>query len=210
MTKDNPYRLGELVETLESINHNLLRDFGRFEDGRPNFRVVWSEDARETRRLDYTDEGFQLLHPEVREVRKYQHISERYVLEMLMPVVGESDLVTPTSYEPIWTFEDRFRNYLPPRFDACQVVIEVVRGRLTESKIYKKYNDETNSPEYRHQQVIDMEKKLFGDETPVGDALSHGDGISYAGMKTFTKDENNGNSETSGRISPNTPNDGSS
>jgi hypothetical protein len=173
----------------ENINDQLLKEYGRFEDGRPHFRVVWSNALTEKRWMTHTDEGFELLLPEVREVRKYSHINERYVLERLVPVTGETDLITKTSYEPAWTFQDRFGNYLSPRFDACKFIVEALMTAMGKKDTHVKYKDPNVNPEYRQQQIIDMEHYLFGEETPIGDALSAGDGISYAGMKDFNKPE---------------------
>lgn len=173
----NTFRVGELTETLDFINRKLEREFGRDLTGRPIWRVVWSDTQIEKRKMYTTDEGLDLLQPEVREVKKYQHISERYVLEKLTEVVGETDLITPMSYEPLWTFQDRFNQYLPPRFDACKFVIETVNINLAKGKGHVKYKDETTSPEYREALLKRKEQELFGNETPVGDALAHDFGV---------------------------------
>jgi hypothetical protein len=38
---------------------------------------------------------------------------------------------------------------------------------------FKKYDDPEATEQARLQKIIDMEKVLFGNETPVGDALAH-------------------------------------
>jgi len=172
----------ELVEKVKDINSWLKRDFGQTYDGRPSWRVVWANDQLEKRKVEYTDEGFELIYPEVREVRKYKHIKDRFVLERLVPVVGETDLITKDSYEPAWTFQDRFEQYLPPRFDACKYVIEAIYSQMDKAGTHTKYKDPNESPEQRLQKIIDMEHKLFGNETPVGDALCHGYGVTVPEM----------------------------
>src|SRR5574338_654805 len=166
-----------LAEPLSNINYQLERDFGKQFDDRPTWRVVWSEDQFENRLMDVTDEGIQLLVPEVRHVKKYQHIKERFVLERLVPVVGETDLVTKTSYEPAWQFEDRYGNYLPPRYDACKFIIEAIYSQMDRKSAFAKYKDEKATKEAREQMILDMEEKLFGNETPVTDALAYGYGV---------------------------------
>lgn len=173
----NRFKVGELVEDVSIINTKLHRDFGKHIDGRATWRVVWSDGQLEKRRIDVTPEGLQLLFPEVREVKKYPYIQERYVLERLIPVMGETDIVIPWSYEPVWTFADRFQNYLPPRFDACKFVIEAIYSQTDKAGTHKKYKDETNTIEHRDQMVKQMELDLFGNETPVGDALAHKWGV---------------------------------
>ncbi len=186
---DRTFRVGELTEDVSMINNKLIREFGKEFDGRAKWRVVWADTELEKRRIDVTPEGMQLLFPEVREVKKYQHISERYVLERLIPVFGETDIVTPMSYEPVWTFEDRFQNYLPPIFEACKFIVEGIYGQLDKANTHKKYKDTSTSPEERDKLVRDTEAKLFGNETSVGDALGHGYGVTVPNNYERTSDK---------------------
>ena len=82
------------METLEIINKRLKDNYGETVD-RPNFRIVWSEDQFENRLTHFTDEGFELIHPEVRQLPKYkQWIHDKYVLERLteVPIINENEL----------------------------------------------------------------------------------------------------------------------
>lgn len=173
----------ELVEPIDRINLYLQREFGVEPDGSPRWRVVWSEDMIEKREMTHTDEGWELLYPEVREVRKYQHITERYVLERQVPVFGQTDLVTKTSYEPAWTFQDRHGEYLPPYFDGCKIIIESIFDQVKSAGHHKKYKDEKATKEARLKEIMDMELKLFGNETPAGDALAHRYGVTDFNQK---------------------------
>lgn len=167
----------EIAEAVDIINLNLSREFGH-KFNKPEWRVVLAGDQFEKRLMDVTDEGLELLYPEVREVRKYQHIKpDRYILEREEPVQGQTDLVTKTSYEVKWVFEDRDNNYLPPRYDACKIIIENILDRIG---FLAKYKDNI-SPEEAEKQIQDMEELLFGNETPVGDALAHGYGVVVPG-----------------------------
>lgn len=171
----------ELRETIEFINENLIKEFGRHSDNRPNFRVVFSDDQFEKRWTNKTDDGFDLIHPEVRLLPKYrQYIQQRYILERLVPVMGETDLVEKTSYEPAWVFQDRFQNYLPPYFEGCKFVIESLYEKMGKSG-HVKYKDPDVSPEYRQAQIQKVQDELFGNETEVGDHLAYGTGIVSAG-----------------------------
>lgn len=170
----------ELTEPIERINELLSREFGH-KFNKPEWRVVLAGEQFEKRVMEHTDEGLELLTPEVRTVRKYQHIKpDRYVLEREVPVQGETDLVTKTSYEPAWTFEDRHGNYLPPRFDACKVIIESIYGSVGLNYIKK---DKNMTAEAMKAEIDRMEELLFGNETPVGDALAHGYGVVVPGPK---------------------------
>ncbi len=178
----------ELREPIEDINKKLIDYFGRHEDGRPNFRVVYSDDQFEVRMSDYTDDGFQLLRPEARKFPKYrQWVPNRYILERLIPVMGETDLLEKTSYEPAWVFQDRNRNYLPPYFDGCKFVIENLLAAVNGSqKHYTKYKDDSLTPEAQAAELQRMMDNLFGNETPAGDALAYGTGVSLANTSKET------------------------
>lgn len=175
---------------LKEINRQLKDKYGYGPDGiNPTWRVVLAGEMFEKRWMTHTDEGWELIHPEVREVRKYQHIDrDKYVLERQVPVVGETDITTSVSYEPTWTFEDRFGEYLPPRWDACIVIIDTIYHQQDKAGFYKKYDDPDATLEVRLQKVLDMEELLFGNETPVGDALAHKFGITVP--SSYEKDAN--------------------
>lgn len=181
-----------LIETPESINMQLIREFGEAFNGEPNFRVVFANDQYEKRWTDSTDEGFQLLHKEVRLLPKYQDddFRDKFILERLIPVVGETDLVEIISYEPCWVFRDKNGNYLPPRFDAAKMIIEALY-KESGRRAFKKYHDPTVDPEYRMQELEKMEQILFGNETSTGDSLAYKEAIVVPEMpKSSLKGEN--------------------
>lgn len=186
--------MSELVEPIEDINRKLKDNYGYGPDGNnPEWRVVLAGELTEKRWMTHTDDGFELLYPEVRLVPKYQHIDKhKYVLERQVPVIGETDITTKTSYEPAWTFEDRFGVYLPPIFDACKFIIDRLYMQQEKAGFMKKYDDPEATEQARLQKIIDMEKQLFGNETPVGDALAHKYGVvnKYEGDKNSPATEN--------------------
>lgn len=175
----------ELRERIEDINKLLLENYGKYLDGRPNFRVVFSEDQYENRMTNYTDEGFQLINPEVRLLPKYrQFIQQKYILERLLPVVGETDLTEKTSYEPAWVFMDKNGGYLPPFYDGCVLVIESLLSASGKKNTHTKYKDESLTPEARAAELDRVQNELFGNETAVGDHLNLGTGIVVPGNNT--------------------------
>lgn len=179
----------ELRESIESINNKLLKEFGRYDD-RPNFRVVFSEDQYEKRFTDFTDEGLELIHPEVRELPKYkQYIHEKYILERLVPVQKGSDLTTRVSYEPAWVFQDKYGNYLPPFFDGCKFVIESIFAAMDKKGTHVKYRDPEISEEVRAERLKKVEEELFGNETDVSDALAYGYGVSLSGAENTSSEK---------------------
>ena len=167
----------ELRESIESINERLLSEFGKELDGRPRFRVVFSDDQYEKRVTTHDDHGNELIIPEVRLLPKYkQYIRHRYILERLLPVTGETDLTEKVVYEVLWTFQDKHGKYLPPFFDGCKHVIENILMNMASKNYYAKYKD-TMSKEQYLADLQKVENELFGNETIVGDHLAYGTGV---------------------------------
>lgn len=174
----------ELAEPIERINYQLEKEFGKSFDNRPNYRVIWSEDQYEKRWVAHTQEGWELLTPRVEERPKYkQYIQEKWILEVLIPVIGQTELTENVSYEPLWPFMDHDGNYLPPRYDVCKIVIDQRHERMGRPSPIRKWNDPNSTPEGRQAALAKVEQELFGDETPVGDALYHDYGIVVPGPK---------------------------
>lgn len=167
------------MEHLDTIN-SLLKDRYGIDTitGLANFRVVWSSDQLEKRLMHETDNGVQLLTPEIREVKKYSYVMNRYILERLtlVPPQNMAELAgAPISYEPLWVFQDKNHNALSFRFDVCEIVIDAV---------YRAMGFGGNSPRFardsvtsQKERVDKLQEELFGDESRVTDALTHKSGI---------------------------------
>ncbi len=169
------------METIEEINYQLGRDYG-YLNGLVQWRVVWTQDQFEKRWTEYTDEGFQLIHPEVRELPKYrQWKPNRYVLERLVIVPAQTDMVEPYSYEPVNFFDDVNEKPIPPRFDICKIIIEQVYKQAAKA-VGVKYKDPEIvdpkiAPEVRKARVEKLIEEMFPNETDTGDALAYREGI---------------------------------
>jgi hypothetical protein len=172
----------ELREPIERINEQLIEHYSRdISDGRPNYRVVWSDDQLEKRLTTHDDHGNELMFPEVRLLPKYkQYIRHRYVLERLTVVLGETDLLEKVVYEVVWTFQDKTGKYLPPWFEACRHIIENILMNRAASNYFAKYKDTMSKEEYIAG-IEKMEKELFGNETEIGDALHYGNAVVVPG-----------------------------
>lgn len=169
-----------LAEEIDWINKQLVSAYGTelIAGSLPRFRIVFSDDMYEKRWMTHTAEGFQLIHPEVREVPKYAtYINAKYVLERLVPVAKDSDLVEKVSYEPCWTFVDANHNYIPPRFDMCCIVIDSLFAQISKAGGFAKYKDPSVSPEHRMAAIDSMYNELFGNETETADALRYREGV---------------------------------
>ena len=173
----------EIVESIERINDWLRREYGiETTSDRPIYRVVWANDQLEKRLMHYTDSGIELLHPEVREVPKYQSFRDTYVLERLSYIDApnhEEMTVSVISYEPLWSFVDNRLNPLPPRIDVCKIIIDTVHMAIYSDKSgFAKYKD-TNEEVLKEQQASleSIQQELFGNETNVTDALAYKEGV---------------------------------
>lgn len=179
----------ELTEKIETINEQLEKTFGRDDTtGRVMYRIVLTDDQFEKRLMSHTDTGMELLHPEVREVHKYASWGwGKYVLErlVLVPVVNQSEIPTVSmSYEPLWVFETQLGVALPPRFELCKFTIDAVHAALGKKSMRKYVDEEAQHPvEHRQKRLAAIHEELFGNETPEGDALAYGSGVSLSGPK---------------------------
>jgi len=164
------------------LNRRLREHFGiDTASFSPMWRVVWSDDQIEKRLTNYTKEGFELLTPMMVELPKYSWIKQKYVLEQLVvvPDMHAKELTTKISYEPIWVFQDDQGDYLPPKWEMTEFVINAiyaVRGKPNLAKYKEKLTD-LNTREGIEARVNEVEAQLFGNETSTGDALAHGDAI---------------------------------
>lgn len=178
----------------ELFNRKLKELYGQFEDGRAYFRLIWSEDEFEKRRMTHTDEGFPLTYPEVRLVRKYRpQTKDRYVLEGLQEILPytETDLIEKISYEPVWTFQDSKGNYLIPIWPAIHLILETIRanqeGKGTGIPEYiilgvKDTDDPQEAARMKKERIDKMYEDLFGNETSVTDALARKSAITVPDM----------------------------
>jgi len=181
----------ETAESIDSLNQQLSDIYGIDTiTGLPMWRIVWSEDQFEHRYgtfEDFSPAGIYLRTvTEVRWVPKYrQWIHNKYVLErlVLIPEVNRGDLpATRMSYEPMYPFETNSGQYLPPRLDAAEFVIDSVlsvqgKGNLARYKDPVSGISNEEYMEMKSQEIEKLQEELFGNETDTGDSLAHGEAI---------------------------------
>jgi hypothetical protein len=178
----------ELVEDLKEINKRLIEFFGTDTvTGQPIWRIVFSEDQFEKRKGtydDFTSGGIYLRTvTEVRLVPKYkQWIHSKYVLERLVAVPDQNIEELPTvrmSYEVLWVFEDKDGNYLPPKWEAAQFIIETVLAAQHGTHNLKKYIDNEDSQEaslkMKSERVDKIIEELWGDQSSLHGRTAAGD-----------------------------------
>lgn len=169
-------------ETVETLNDRLVDYYGvDSTTGRAMFRIVWANEQTEKRLVSEMDSGVHLLHPMVLEVKKYPYLKDLFVLERLVVVPDEQQRELPVSklsYEPIWAYCGRDRQYLPPLWSATQFIVDALYAALGKKSLRKYTEDEKQiTPEGREQLIVELQEQLFGNETEVGDALAYGEGV---------------------------------
>lgn len=183
-------------EPVEVLNKRLIDRYGLFENGQPNWRIVWSEDQFEYRLGFYkkfdTNGNYigMSQEEEFQYVPKYrQWIPNKWVLEKLVPVpeLNNQELISKLSYEPIFPYMDNGFKALPPKWEITEFVINSILANMNSAKVggVKKYTDpqaDEKDPKIAVEAQLDriekLEEQLFGNETKVGDALAHESGIS--------------------------------
>jgi hypothetical protein len=172
------------LESLEVLNKRLEDQFGRFEDGRPNWKLVWSTDEVENRLSYFTKDGFELLSPVMMLQKKYPFDQDRYILEHLVPVsqTNLKDLTTKTSYEPLWTFQDADNNPTQPFWDVIDLMIRQVQinmlaaGKQPIQKAPYGFGNTAEECEFRAKKLMD---ELFGNDTRISDSLAMDTAVGY-------------------------------
>jgi len=136
------------METIKVINKRLATKYGLSLDGRPNYRVVFSDTQFENQFGIFEDFSGDILLRRVKEyrtVRKYEYIDGKHVLEKLWFFDYGSFPDRPfinNSYEPVWTFMDKERNPLYPIWEAVEFAVECsLEGvrRTLRSKVKRDY-----------------------------------------------------------------------
>jgi hypothetical protein len=117
------------MDNVSIINKKLVALYGKSIDGKPNFRLVWSEGLTEKRVGPvYSSGGILISEKELQECKKYSYIKERWILEnyntsyRANPEVAVSD-----GYEPIFIFQKK-GEYLKPYLWACEMIINSLRN----------------------------------------------------------------------------------
>ena len=167
-------------ENIDTINRRLKDTFGLYAD-KVRYRVTWPNDEFEVRRVNHTEEGFQLIHPEFRKVHKYEKWRwDHWIIERLMevPTVNTAQLAGASlSYEPLWTLDEKELAWPPIRF-ICQTVEDKIKNAQNGQQ-YQQYKHPyegltTEEQIQKHEQELkEIESYLYGNETRVTDALAY-------------------------------------
>lgn len=117
------------MEDIKRLNLKLDETYGRYDNNRPIFRIVWADSQVEKRMGTFREFlGPLFLREETKlaERKKYPEIKDRWVLEHQIPIPEvyrydfDSILLGGYSYEPVWIFNGPGDTYQVPIWDACQ------------------------------------------------------------------------------------------
>jgi hypothetical protein len=111
------------METLEIVNQRLDDYYGKGFNGLPKYRVVWSTTEIERRAVWFTPSGIQLDRPISMDVSKYPQDKDRWILEQVLPNIGNPELHGTYSYEPLWVFSDKNNDYIDYDWEILEKVI---------------------------------------------------------------------------------------
>ena len=144
------------------INKWLQKTYGKNVIGKPKFRLVWSEEITENRKGEWNEfcgNLFLRTVKGVRLVKKYNYITERYILEGWydadLSTNGEIPDAKNGDYVPVYVFEDSKGNPLPVTYKALEFIIASVQGRVRK--------DEEISEEKTNEQEIAKTVESFDD-----------------------------------------------
>lgn len=146
---------------IELINNELLSKFGRL-GNKARFRIVWSDTQTEHRKTSFMN-GIYFPYPRVIEVKKYEYIKERWVMERWIPhsLTDEIISIDGGTYEPIWTFQDSKGNALRPIWKAAEIVALAAEGKFFERRTEK-------MDSAAHEAEIEKEAEEFEDMLGLG------------------------------------------
>ena len=115
---------------MDKANEYLLREFGRGDGEKVNYRVVWSTRLTEKRYGTFNDfygKIFVRTVTEVREVLKYPHDQDRYIVERLENARRNPELIEDLSYEPIFVLKDKYGFYLPLNMKVIEFLAKNIK-----------------------------------------------------------------------------------
>jgi|TARA_B110000263_G_C15290356_1_gene502951 hypothetical protein len=179
------------METIDSMNVRLKELFGRDIAGRPNFRLVWSENEFETRIGNFEDwspsgDIFLRSFKGARTVPKYQ-VEPCWTLERLYNNEGNPELLDKISYEPLWHFQqlDKEGNQLRPVWRAVELIMHTV---LYGPKQAAEDRMIIGSPEAQAE-MVDYYKEVISDNSPyLASMLSMGEAAAVQGRRDEIKE----------------------
>lgn len=133
------------------LNARLREVYGLTIDGNNRFRVVWSENTFEKR---FSEFGNGQL--EVREVKKYSYLTNRYILEAYMPEAkANPEINNSDGFEPIYVFQTKSGEFLEPVEWACEFAIKCWLAEVEKKTDQQLKNEDKEKEEKEVERIKD-------------------------------------------------------
>lgn len=184
------------MENIVALNKLLADRYGKLPDGRPIFRITWSEGQLEKRWGIFNDyyPGTNIFLREfkgVREVKKYSWIKERWILEKLI-ILPRKQFELPSiiggengTYEPIWVFWYKDGSYQKPTWNTVEFLVHGLLYGKAPSIPNQGSMDDIEKAE-KLAEIREFEEML-DIRTPLQSALHDGDAISVPSNYSIVK-----------------------
>jgi len=175
---------------IKLMNEKLKAYYGSDVDSHPRFRLAWTEDLIEKRESEFSNPAFPGKYfKEVREVKKYSYIKDRWILEVHTPQqVLAGDVKTPDHFEPLWLFTINKGQYYKPKWEDLVMVISSFINNVV--KPVKK-NEAIIKSEFeakKEQEELNIYDVLQQGSNFLNQQLHEGEAVSFAGVKPFKGD----------------------
>lgn len=159
---------------IREINKRLKKNYGTDVQGRPNFRLTFSEWETEHRYGQYNEmyrDIFLREYTGIKEVKKYQENPPCWVLELLQWNDTNGEVVgTDVTYEPLWLFKDDNHEPVEPNEKAVLMLVNsLINGRK-----YDGHNDPSavGSDEFNAKELEEIYESI-DDKFPYIPTLLH-------------------------------------
>lgn len=175
---------------VDELNKKLESQFGKDIYNRVKYRIVWSTSQTEKRLgtfEDCTESGIYLRTvTEVREVHKYPHCPDFWVMETIQDNILHPELGSNFSYEPLWVFIDKQGNHVQPEWWAIECIVKAHRAG-------KRLQISPSDAEAKEEGRIALEKLMFKDmmknESPwLASQLASGHASQVNGFRDLKKE----------------------
>lgn len=176
-----------MSENAKIINRKLLEYFGTGRNSEKQlFRLVWSEGLTEKRFGIFSKwYGHIYLGEEtgVKEVKKYNWVKERWVLEVYTPTQKSVlDIKLGDDYETVWVFQDNKGEYLRPIWPVVEILCKTWINQVVNPK---KRTEKMDASDYEIQ--LNKEVEDFIDmlevSTPMQTRFRYGEAVILPGEK---------------------------
>ena len=115
------------LQRYKIFNKRLSDIYGLSIDGKPKYRLIWTENTFEKRHGTFSKFYGPLWlgeHTGIELAKKYSFLLNRFVLERYAPEATRNPEIDSDGYECFYVFHDKDRNYLPLREDMINFAVQ--------------------------------------------------------------------------------------